>query len=136
MTSPVPTQIPAFMARLNNFQLKIAGYAATFALTTDEVEQVAADYTMLSYVVDEVGVLRNDSIERTSYLKRLIGGVTGSTLGPYPTSPTFGTLPPLVPAGIRTRCNSLVQRIKKHTAFTTHRRRPRYHGRDDRSRPR
>lgn len=118
MASAIPTKDGDFLPWLNNYQLKIPGYAATFGISAAEVTQVAADYTLLNYLLNQIDVLDNDGQSRTAYKNLILKGAIGSAAGSYPALPTFGAVPPAVPAGIRARVVSQVQRIKAHTAFT------------------
>lgn len=117
-TPTVPTNAQDFRIWHSNFNLKLGGYASTFAITPAEVAETAADDLVVDYILGQIDVLSNDSQARTAYKNTAINGAIGTPLGVYPPIPVFGPVPPAVPAGIRARSVSIAQRIKSHVAAT------------------
>jgi hypothetical protein len=117
-TSAIPASDSSFLEWLNNFQMKLGGYAPTFGISAAEVTQAGNDYTLLNYLLNQINALDNDGQSRTAYKNLILKGAIGSAAGTYPALPTFGAVPTAVPVGIRARCVSLVARIKANTACT------------------
>ena len=101
-----------------NFSVKLAPLATSLGLSASDVTAINNDSAYFSYCVDTAEMYKAEASERNRYKNILRDGPIGSSLGPYPSTPTIPTPPTVVQAGVFARLRLIVQRIKNHTNYT------------------
>ncbi|MCD6068015.1 MAG: hypothetical protein K0S33_2841 [Bacteroidetes bacterium] len=103
---------------LNNFTIKLPGYATVLGITAAEITSVQKDNAMYSYVMNALDIYKQMAITMTSY-KNLLRHSSGQpNIGGVPVMPTLTAAPPAVPEGIFDRISKLAKRIKASPAYT------------------
>jgi len=103
---------------LENFNLKIPGYAATFGFSAAQVSAVNADTLNFIYWLTQTSLFITEKEERVSYKNSLRDGPVGTPAGIAPTVPAIAAPPAAVLPGIVPRMRQLVQLIKNHASYT------------------
>ena len=103
---------------LENFNLKIPGYAATFGLSAPQVAIVNDDALNFIYWLDQSNLFITEKEERVTYKNLLRDGPIGAPAGTAPSLPAIPAPPAPTPPGIEPRMRLLVQQIKNHPNYT------------------
>jgi hypothetical protein len=103
---------------INNFSVKIGGYAPAVGITPAEVTAVQKDAAMYQYVLNLQGVFRQTLQNITAYKSLLKHASAQQHLGALPTLPALAAAPAGVPEGVFDRISRLVQRIKASASYT------------------
>ena len=113
----LPTTDSDRVVWLNNLNNKLSNYATLLNISAADVTQTGKDYTMYFYTVNALDLLKQSQQYATAF-KNALKHASGQQIGSVPVSPSLGTAPAAVPAGIFDRVRLLVQRIKNHPSYT------------------
>lgn len=105
---------------LNNFNAKLPNYAATLNIIDVEIQSVANDAAMFSYIINTLNAYKQ-TVQNIVAFKTLLkhNGTGASVLGAMPNLPAIATAPIAVNAGVFDRVSKLVARIKNSTNYNT-----------------
>ena len=117
MSTTIDRTDAGFNLQLKTFVGKIGTYAATFGLTTAQVNAVKADSLFFDYVLNSMLTMQTFAHGFTKYKSELRHGNVQS-LGALPVIPTLGTAPAAVAADIEARFRTLIQIITKNANYT------------------
>ena len=106
----------AFALQLQTFKNAIGGYAATLAVTAAQVTAQAADSDYFSYVLACQKLMRNGSLQWSSWKDSARSGGDLPSSG-APVAPAFPAAVPAVAPGIEVRFRALAQQIKGNPAY-------------------
>jgi hypothetical protein len=101
---------------MDNFALKLPGYAAILGVTPAEVTSVANDAALFNYVMDVQEAFKTHKQNVSNY-KNVLRDGPDSAPGAFPVAPTLPAAPALVNDGIFTRISNLAVRMKRHPAY-------------------
>ncbi len=99
-----------------HFRDSIAGYSATFGLTTADLAAQAADAAYFGWLVAQAEAARGYSQAITAWRDSLRDG--DAPVSPQAPVPPASAPPAAVPTGIVPRFTALVKSIKSHPAYT------------------
>ena len=104
---------------LKNFANKLSQYIAKYAISATELADVQQSSITLTYWLNYKNQLDEYNKKLTLYKNELLNGIApGATPSILPTLPSTGAAPTGTLPGIMVRVRSIVQRIKKHVAYT------------------
>jgi len=107
-----------FNSQFKNFSNKIGTYAPLLGLSAAEVTAIKADSVAVDYVLGNLVTIRTFAENYTSFKNLLLKGGEQS-LGTLPVAPVFPVATPIPAANVKIRFRSILQRISRHTAYTS-----------------
>ena len=103
---------------LNNFDAKIAVYAALTGITAAELASIHKDATMFQYIMTIQEIYKQNLQNLTGYKTLLKHAIAQQHLGAIPVIPALPTAPALVAEGVFDRVSGYAKRIKASVNYT------------------
>lgn len=116
----IPSTDTDRMVWLNNFAIKIPGYASILNITANEVASIQKDAAAFAYIINMQESFKQTLQQINAYKSLMKHAVDQQHIGSMPVVPVLASPPAVVPEGIFDRISKLAQRIKASVNYNTH----------------